>query len=102
LRVAPSRLDGTDPEWPAGDVELLADYRRWSRSELCPLCGMPKSVCQDKQMEGRLTVAQNRCHVTTATREARERWRQAKGRTPEGVVWSPVLRQTPLEGDGNG
>jgi hypothetical protein len=87
-------LDGSDPDWPERDVELLTAYERWRRAELCPLCGWPKSVCRDPATEVSLDVGEPvRCHVTTAIRDAHAAFAAKPGvRQPGAVMWDARLR----------
>lgn len=60
----------------------LAQYR----SELCPVCGSHKSICQGMGAENSFEAQlPTRCHASTAIRRAQH---DAEYEYPEALVWA--------------
>lgn len=68
----------------------------WEASEVCPMCGWPKAICQARETENLLQVPPpTRCHVTTAIKRAQEgRAAGGGGKHDDALIWSAAY-QTP-------
>jgi len=64
------------------------------RDDLCPLCGGPRSECQDPGAEFRYVgSAPTRCHRRTAILRAQDDWIKQPGAGLErGLLWGVVER----------
>lgn len=52
----------------------LAQLRADEARDRCPLCGMPKRICQDPANQFLVDVDFARCHVMTAIRARQDEW----------------------------
>jgi hypothetical protein len=79
--------DDTEQAW----MVALATYRR---TEICPLCGWPREVCQAAETEWALDVPlPTRCHVTTAIHRAQEaRSSMGGGAHDEALLWGAQVK----------
>lgn len=75
--------------WRPGEgdeVEWDETERNWMRSlaeyelSLCPLCGLPRSICQDPKGELTLHAETSVCWATAHMQQAMKRWTDANGR----------------------
>lgn len=87
-----------EPEWDETERAWMLALSEWREKHLCPLCGWPKSICQDPRNEGRFIAEGTRCYVTTAMRHAQEAARnpgdgvQASAHQ-DAVAWSAKPRE---------
>lgn len=44
----------------------LAEVRAQEKADQCPMCGLPRAICQAKETEQSVSVSYVRCHVATA------------------------------------
>lgn len=76
----------------------MAALAEWREKHLCPLCGWPKSICQDGRNEGRFVAEGYRCYVTTAIRAAQDAARKptsgaAAPDHQDAVAWGAKPRE---------
>ena len=57
-------------------MRALAEYER----SLCPLCGLPRTICQDPQAELTMRAEADVCWATAHMRQAMKRWTDNNGR----------------------
>lgn len=70
----PVEWDETEREW----MRALADYE----ASLCPLCGLPRSVCQSPEAELRLKSDVHICWATAHMQIAADNWRKGNEKSP--------------------
>jgi hypothetical protein len=81
-----------EPEWDDVEQQWMLALAAYRSQELCSLCGMQKSICQDPQTEFRVHVDDPaRCHVTTAIRRKQAERHSMYGTTgkhEDALLWS--------------
>lgn len=81
-------------EWDETEQAWMLGLEQWRTDLICPLCGWPKSVCQDPKTEFRVEVPEAvRCHVTTALHLAQKAYSEKPGAVPDGRLWSARLKE---------
>ncbi|MGW8565653.1 hypothetical protein [Isoptericola sp. NPDC055881] len=77
-------------EWDDTEREWMLALAEWEASEVCPLCGWPKDVCQAREAEFGIDVPPPvRCHVTTAIRIAQKARAEGNAAPHEdALIWS--------------
>lgn len=76
-------------EWDETERAWMLALDEYDAS-LCPLCGLPRSECQDPSAENRAEAgAPIRCHVTTARIRAQEADKRAES---GALLWPAGLR----------
>lgn len=69
----------------------LAEYK----SEICPVCGYPKSICQAPENKDRFVAnPPTRCHATAALRRFQK---DNEYEYPDAMIWSAELKPVPTE-----
>lgn len=101
---ADGRLIASRPEveWDETERDWMLALDAWEASEVCPLCGWPREICQARETENLLEVPLPiRCHVTTAIKRAQES-RGAAGGTKhdDALVWGARLKRPLLDQGG--
>lgn len=89
-----------EPEWDATEREWFHALKDYRESLLCPLCGMPKTVCRARERDGAVSVESERCHVTAAMARRKRADQQAEMDLPESLAYSASLKspiETPIE-----
>jgi len=85
-----------EPEWDDVEQQWMLALAAWRDQNVCPLCGMEKSVCQDPAVEFKVSVPPPiRCHVTTAIRReqsARHQQYGTAGTHDDALLWSARVR----------
>ena len=71
--------EGDDVEWDETEREWMRSLAEYERS-LCPLCGLPRSICQDPKAELTLHAETSVCWATAHMQQAMKRWTDANGR----------------------
>ena len=84
------RLVSSRPEPEFDDLE-----REWKRAlhayraeHVCPLCGLPKTVCRAKENEGRFKAESERCHLSMALARRKHVDIEAGMEHPESLAYS--------------
>lgn|GEM_PF-331061 len=90
------RLVSSRPEveWDDTEREWMLTLAEWEATEVCPMCGWPKDVCQAREAENALEVGPpTRCHVVTAIRRAQEA-RQAgpAAKHDDALIWGAYVK----------
>lgn len=89
-RLASSKLevewDETERQW----MQALAHHRE---ETLCPLCGLPKTICRAKTTDGAVSVEFERCHVTAALAAKQREVSDSEERYPESLLYSAGLKR---------
>ncbi|MFE5309698.1 hypothetical protein [Isoptericola sp. NPDC056605] len=84
----------TEVEWDDTEREWMLALAEWEASEVCPMCGWPKDVCQARDAENALEVGPPiRCHVVTAIRRAQEaRPGTGVSKHDDALIWGASLK----------
>lgn len=90
-----------EPEWDDTERAWMIALEQYRANELCPLCGRPKSICQDPEAEFAVTVPPpTRCHITTAQRRAQQSYMEGPHADyPEALLWGIGLKLDGRPGD---
>lgn len=59
-------------------MRALADYE----ATLCPLCGLPRNICQSPEAELRMHSDVSVCWATAHMQEAMRKWLESNGTSP--------------------
>lgn len=59
-------------------MRSLAEYER----SLCPLCGLPRSICQDPKAELTLHAETSVCWATAHMQESMRQWQDSNKTSP--------------------
>ena len=73
----PSR--GDEVEWDETERNWMRSLAEYERS-LCPMCGLPRTICQDPKGELTLHAETSVCWATAHMQQAMKRWTDANGR----------------------
>lgn len=81
-------------EWDDTEREWMLALAEWEATEVCPMCGWPKDVCQARESENALEVPPpTRCHVVTAIRRAQEaRQSGPAAKHDDALIWGAQLK----------
>ena len=71
--------EGDEVEWDETERNWMRSLAEYERS-LCPLCGLPRSICQDPKAELTLHAETSVCWATAHMQQAMKRWTDANGR----------------------
>jgi hypothetical protein len=97
------RLIASRPEveWDDTEVGWMDALAWWREQALCPLCGWPKSICQDPRLSvgGVEVPPPTRCHVTTAMVAAQDSYARSAGASPRGLLWQARVKSGPSGDD---
>jgi len=83
-----------EPEWDEQTRSLVLGEVELVHTEICPLCGRLKSVCQAPENQDAF-IAQDpvRCHATTALLLKKKDYTEEKNPGVGALLWSSVLRE---------
>lgn len=85
-------------EWDETERAWMIALAEWESTEVCPMCGWPKDVCQARDTENNLTVPPpTRCHVVTAIRRAQEaRPSSGTSKHDDALIWAAQVKNPAL------
>ncbi|GAB3166599.1 hypothetical protein GCM10027059_25790 [Myceligenerans halotolerans] len=89
------RLVASRPEveWDDTERAWMLSLAAWRTEHVCPLCGMPREICQAPETEFNLEVPlPTRCHVTTAIKRAQAARAKAPGEHDDALLWGAGLK----------
>lgn len=79
----------TQVEQPEWDASTRAWGLAYESATYCPRCGLPTSICQAPENEGRFNVEPPiRCHALTALLLAQKKYEEGIP-AHEALIWTP-------------
>jgi hypothetical protein len=79
-------------EWDETEIAWMRSLDHVRKTLDCPLCGLPKKICQAKENERRFKADADRCHVTVAIRRQQKNDSEAGIEHPDSLVYSATMR----------
>lgn len=70
-----------EPEWDETEREWMRSLAQYEAT-LCPLCGLPRDICQSPDAEFGLHADVSICWATAHMREAMRQWQDANKTSP--------------------
>lgn len=84
-----------ESEWTLEEQGKMLALVHYEAAEKCPICGGPKSECQDPANETRYTATPPvRCFYSTAVSREREQWRNDDRPRQEALIPQVSLRES--------
>lgn len=79
-------------EWDEAEREWMLALQRYENSQICPLCGMPKSICHDEETVSEMFSrgAVETCFVSAMRERAVQKFNDS------GTVETPHSQTTKL------
>lgn len=70
-----------EPEWDETERDWMRALAAYEQT-LCPLCGLPRDICQSPDAEFNLHAETSICWASTHMQEAMRRWQKANKDSP--------------------
>jgi len=88
------RLLYTQPEveWDEIEIEWMRSLQYVRKTMDCPMCGLPKTVCQARGNERKFKAEADRCHVTKAIRRQQKADADGGIEFPDSLIYSATMR----------
>ena len=78
-------------EWDDAEREWMLALEHHEATDLCQLCGMPKSICRSYEIDGMVSVTSERCHVSAAIARKRRADERGDLDLPETMAYSASI-----------